>query len=89
MPPPLAADDQVTYADGTKGTRANYAADVSTFLAWTAEPRLEARKATGVAAVIFLLIMTGLGYLSYKKVWADVKGEAKRKGAHSNVIDQV
>ena len=73
MPPPLAADDQVTYADGTKGTRANYATDVATFLTWTAEPKLEARKATGVAAVIFLLIMTGLGYLSYKKVWADIK----------------
>lgn len=73
MPPPLAADDQVTYADGTKGTRENYATDVATFLTWTAEPKLEARKATGVAAVIFLLIMTGLGYLSYKKVWADLK----------------
>jgi ubiquinol-cytochrome c reductase cytochrome c1 subunit len=73
MPPPLAADDQVTYADGTKGTRENYATDVATFLTWTAEPKLEARKSTGVAAVIFLLIMTGLGYLSYKKVWADIK----------------
>jgi ubiquinol-cytochrome c reductase cytochrome c1 subunit len=73
MPPPLAADDQVTYVDGTKGTKANYAADVATFLTWTAEPKLESRKSTGVAAVIFLLIMTGLGYLSYKKVWADLK----------------
>jgi ubiquinol-cytochrome c reductase cytochrome c1 subunit len=73
MPPPLAADDQVTYADGTKGTRENYATDVSVFLTWAAEPALEARKATGVAAVLFLLILTGLGYLSYKKVWADVK----------------
>lgn len=73
MPPPLAADDQVTYADGTKGTRAQYAEDVAVFLTWTAEPKLEARKATGVAAILFLLIMTGLGYLSYRKVWADVK----------------
>ncbi|KAB7644107.1 cytochrome c1 [Polymorphobacter fuscus] len=89
MPPPLAADEQVTYADGTKGTRAQYAADVSTFLTWTAEPKLEARKSTGVAAVIYLLILTALGYLSYKKVWADVKGDARRKGAHSNVVDKV
>jgi len=78
MPPPLAADDQVTYADGTKGTKAQYAEDVSVFLTWTAEPKLEARKATGVAAIIFLLIMTGLGYMSYRKVWADIK---KPKGA--------
>lgn len=77
MPPPLAADDQITYADGTKSTRDQYARDVAVFLTWAAEPKLEARKETGVAAILFLLIMTGLGYLSYRKVWADVKG-AKR-----------
>ncbi len=73
MPPPIAADDQVTYADGTKATRDQMARDVAVFLTWTAEPKLEARKETGVAAVIFLLIMTALGYLSYRRVWADVK----------------
>ena len=59
------------------------------FLTWAAELALEARKATGVASVLFLILLTILGYLSYKKVWADVKGEAKRKGAHSNVVDNV
>jgi ubiquinol-cytochrome c reductase cytochrome c1 subunit len=73
MPPPLAADDQLTYADGTKGTKEQYAKDVAVFLTWTAEPKLEARKATGVASILFLLIMTGLGYMSYRKVWADIK----------------
>jgi ubiquinol-cytochrome c reductase cytochrome c1 subunit len=73
MPPPLVADDQVTYADGTKATREQMAKDISVFLTWTAEPKLEARKEIGVAAIIFLLIMTGLGYLSYRKVWADIK----------------
>jgi ubiquinol-cytochrome c reductase cytochrome c1 subunit len=77
MPPPLAADDQVTYADGTKATREQYAKDVAVFLTWTAEPKLEARKETGVAAILFLLVMTGLGYLSYRKVWADVKAKPK------------
>jgi len=80
MPPPLAADDQVTYADGTTGTREQYAKDVSAFLTWTAEPKLEARKETGVAAVLFLLIMTALGYMSYRKVWADVKGAKPKDG---------
>jgi ubiquinol-cytochrome c reductase cytochrome c1 subunit len=75
MPPPIAADDQVTYADDTKGTREQYAKDVSVFLTWTAEPKLEVRKQTGFAAILFLLIMTGLGYLSYRKVWADIKGK--------------
>ncbi len=73
MPPPIAADDQVTYADGTKASMEQMAQDVSVFLTWTAEPKLEARKETGVAAIIFLLIMTALGYLSYRRVWADIK----------------
>ncbi len=73
MPPPLAADDQITYVDGTKATKDQMARDVATFLTWTAEPKLEARKETGVAAIAFLLILTALGYLSYRKVWADVK----------------
>lgn len=73
MPPPLAADEQVEYTDGTAPTIDNYATDVSAFLAWTAEPKLENRKETGVAAIGFLIILTILGYLSYKKVWRDVK----------------
>ncbi|WP_017666511.1 cytochrome c1 [Sandarakinorhabdus sp. AAP62] len=73
MPPPLAADGQVTYADGTAATTDQYAKDVTAFLTWTAEPKLENRKETGVAVILFLIIMTGLGYLSYRKVWADVK----------------
>ena len=73
MPPPLAVDDQITYVDGAKSTKVQYAKDIAVFLTWTAEPKLEARKETGMAAIIFLLIMTGLGYLSYKKVWADLK----------------
>ena len=78
MPPPLAADDQITYADGTKASRDQMARDVATFLTWTAEPKMEARKATGVASIIFLLILTALGYLSYKKVWADIKRKPAR-----------
>jgi ubiquinol-cytochrome c reductase cytochrome c1 subunit len=78
MPPPIAADDQVTYADGTKATKDQMARDIAAFLTWAAEPKMEARKETGVASIIFLLIMTGLGYLSYRKVWADIKG---KKGA--------
>jgi ubiquinol-cytochrome c reductase cytochrome c1 subunit len=76
MPPPLAAEGQVEYADGTEGSLENYAADVSAFLTWTAEPKLENRKETGVAAIAFLIIMTFLGYLSYKKIWRNIKKPA-------------
>ncbi len=73
MPPPLAADGQVTYADGTKATVDQMARDAAAFLTWTAEPKLEQRKSTGMAVIIFLIILSGLAYLSYQRVWADIK----------------
>jgi ubiquinol-cytochrome c reductase cytochrome c1 subunit len=73
MPPPLSADGQITYTDGTKSTVQQNAKDVAAFLTWTAEPSLEARRRTGVGVVIFLMILTALGYLSYQRVWADLK----------------
>jgi len=73
MPPPLVADGQVTYADGTKATVDQMAKDVSAFLVWTAEPKLENRHRTGIAVLIFLLFATGLAYMSYRAIWADKK----------------
>jgi ubiquinol-cytochrome c reductase cytochrome c1 subunit len=49
------------------------AQDVSAFLMWAAEPKMEARKSTGVAVLIFLLFATVLAYLSYQNIWADKK----------------
>lgn len=73
MPPPLTADGQVTFADGTKPTIDQMAKDVAAFLVWTAEPRLENRHRTGLAVVLFLLIATVLAYLAYKQIWATAK----------------
>ena len=73
MPPPLSADGQITYSDGTKSTVDQNAKDVAAFLTWAAEPSLETRRRTGVGAVVFLLILTVLSYLSYQRVWAGLK----------------
>ncbi len=73
MPPPLGADGQVAYADGTKATKDQMARDVAAFLTWTAEPNLEARHAAGLAAVIFLAIFCFLAWGAYQNVWRDVK----------------
>jgi ubiquinol-cytochrome c reductase cytochrome c1 subunit len=73
MPPPLVAEGQVTYADGTKATVDQMSQDVSAFLVWTAEPKLENRHRTGVAVLIFLLIATTLGYFAYQNIWRDKK----------------
>ena len=69
MSPPLSAD-QLTFADGTKATVEQMAVDVTTFLAWAAEPEMEARKRLGVKVVLFLLVLTGLLYAVKRKVWA-------------------
>ncbi|MBC2670302.1 cytochrome c1 [Novosphingobium piscinae] len=74
MPAPLAADDQVTYTDGTKATVAQMSEDVSAFLIWTAEPKLDKRKQTGWAVVGFLLFATALAYMAYRNIWAGKKG---------------
>jgi ubiquinol-cytochrome c reductase cytochrome c1 subunit len=71
MPPPLSAD-QVTYADGTSATVSQMSQDVTQFLAWAAEPKLEARKQTGIKAILFLVVLTGLTFALKRKIWADV-----------------
>lgn len=76
MAPPLTAEGQVTYGDGTKSTVDQMAQDVSAFLTWTAEPKLENRRRAGLATIIFLLIATGLAYMSYQNIWADKKKAA-------------
>ena len=73
MPPPLAADGQVTYSDGTKSTIPQMSKDVSAFLMWAAEPKQDNRKRTGVAVVIYLLLATILAYLAYRNIWAGKK----------------
>jgi ubiquinol-cytochrome c reductase cytochrome c1 subunit len=71
MPPPL-SDGVVEYADKTRATVDQMARDVTTFLAWAAEPELEARKRMGAKAILFLLVLTGLFYGLKRKIWADV-----------------
>jgi ubiquinol-cytochrome c reductase cytochrome c1 subunit len=71
MPPPLSAD-AVTYSDGTPQTVDQYARDVSAFLMWAAEPHLVDRKRLGFEVFIFLVVFSGLMYLTKKKVWSKV-----------------
>lgn len=65
-------EDGVTYSDGTKASIEQMAKDVTTFLTWASEPNLEARKRTGVAVILFLIVASGLFYASKRKIWANV-----------------
>jgi cytochrome c1 len=73
MAAPL-SDGQVEYTDGSPATRQQYAKDVTAFLMWAAEPKLEERKQVGFSVMAFLILFAGLLYLTKKKIWADVKG---------------
>lgn len=67
------SEGQVTYDDGSPETVDQYAQDVSAFLMWAAEPKLEARKAIGFRVMIFLALFGSLVYLTKRKVWSSVE----------------
>jgi ubiquinol-cytochrome c reductase cytochrome c1 subunit len=71
MPAPLTADGQVTFDDGAPNKVEDMARDVSAFLAWTAEPKMEERKSTGFMVLIYLAILSTLLYFVKQKVWRD------------------
>ncbi|MGU9981228.1 cytochrome c1 [Phreatobacter sp. HK31-P] len=74
--PNMLQDGQVTYSDGSPQTAQQYAADVTAFLMWTAEPHMEQRKRIGFQVILFLLVLGGLAYFTKKKVWKNVEGHA-------------
>ena len=71
MASPL-SEDAVEYEDKTAASVAQMSKDVTTFLAWAAEPELEERKNMGVKVVLFLIILTALFYAIKRRVWADM-----------------
>ena len=69
------SDGLVLYSDGTASTEEQMAKDVVTFLAWAAEPHLEARHKIGFRAILYLIIITVLVYFSMKKIWSRIETE--------------
>ena len=69
MSAPL-SDGLVEYSDGTQSTTAQMAKDVTTFLVWVAEPHLESQHRMGFKAIIYLIILLTLVYMSKQKVWS-------------------
>lgn len=71
MPPQL-TDGRVTYLDGTEATVEQMAMDVANFLQWAGEPKQSQRKSTGLATMIYLLILAGLLWFSFHRIWRKV-----------------
>jgi len=70
-------DGWVEYADGHANDLHHLSEDVAafSFLMWTAEPKMTARKQAGLTGVIFLAILSVLLYLTNKRLWAPHKGK--------------
>lgn len=65
-------DGVVTYADGAPNDAASVAKDVTAFLHWAAEPKLEARHSTGLRVTLYALIFAVLAYLAKRRMWKDI-----------------
>ena len=72
MPPPL-TDGGVTFGDETPATVDQQARDVSAFLAWAAEPKMEERKRAGFQVLIYMAVLTVLLYLTKRMIWGRVE----------------
>jgi len=70
MPPPL-SKGAVSFSDGTPATVDNEAKSIVTFLSWASEPDLDARHRVGFQVMAFLVLLAGLLFLAYRKVWHD------------------
>lgn len=66
-------EESVEYADGSPETVEQYAKDVSAFLMWAAEPKLEARHRMGLNVMIYLVILAGLLYATKRRLFAKVE----------------
>jgi ubiquinol-cytochrome c reductase cytochrome c1 subunit len=68
-------DGQVDYVDGTPNTLDQMSKDVSHFLMWAAEPNLDQRKSMGIKVMLFLLALTFITFLAYRRVARRVKDD--------------
>ena len=85
MSAPL-SDGLVEYSDGTQSTTTQMAKDITTFLVWAAEPHLESQHRMGFKAIIYLIILLTLVYMSKQKVWSRL---GSKKEPEEETFDKV
>ena len=85
MSAPL-SDGLVEYSDGTQSTTTQMAKDITTFLVWAAEPHLESQHRMGFKAIIYLIILFTLVYMSKQKVWSRF---GSKKESEEETFDKV
>jgi len=64
--------EYVDYDDGTENSLEQLSKDVTTFLAWSAEPELEVRKNLGLKVILFFIVLGFLFYLVKIRLWRNI-----------------
>ena len=70
--PKQISDGLVTFADGSPNDAASISKDVTAFLHWAAEPKLEARHSTGLKVTLYALIFAVLAFLAKRRMWKNI-----------------
>jgi ubiquinol-cytochrome c reductase cytochrome c1 subunit len=63
-------DGLVEYADGAPNDAASISRDVTAFLHWAAEPKLEARHSTGLRVLLYALLFAVVAYFYKRRLWS-------------------
>ncbi len=69
--PNVLRDNAVTYADGTKASAAQEAADVAEFLTWSSDPDLAERHIIGLRTVIFFALLAMVALAAKRRIWRE------------------
>ena len=88
MTAPL-SEGLVEYSDGTQSTTAQMAKDVTTFLVWASEPHLEAQHRMGFKAIIYLIVLLILVYMSKQKVWIRLGSKVEEEEEAFDKVERV
>ena len=62
----------VDYDDGTENTLPQLAEDITTFLVWSAEPELEARKKLGIKVILFFIVLGSIVFIVKNRLWREI-----------------
>jgi ubiquinol-cytochrome c reductase cytochrome c1 subunit len=73
------SDGIVEYSDGTEATKEQITKDITAFLVWSSEPHLESQHKMGFKAIIYLIILITLVYMSKNKVWSQFSSKTKEE----------
>ncbi len=62
-------EEAVEYEDGTEPTLEQHAKDITSFLAWAANPEMEERKRLGIKVLLYLFVLTAMFYALKRRIW--------------------